>query len=174
MNTRQTSPRAVRDLDWARWTPTVRATLLFVVRAGQVLLIRKKRGLGAGKINGPGGKLDPGETPLQAALRETDEEVGVRAPTATHRGTLDFQFVDGLAMRVEVFVWDAPADAVIEPVETDEALPLWAPLTALPLDEMWADDALWLAHALSGRSVRLQALFEGDVMLDAALELDAV
>ena len=27
----------------------------------EVLLIRKKRGLGAGKINGPGGKIDPGE-----------------------------------------------------------------------------------------------------------------
>jgi len=166
-------PRAVHDLDWTRWTPTVRATLLFVTRAGQVLLIRKKRGLGAGKINGPGGKVDPGETPLQAALREAEEEVGVRAPTASHRGTLDFQFVDGLSMRVEVFVWDAPADARIEPVETDEALPLWAPLTHLPLDEMWADDALWLAHALGGRTVQLRAVFEGDAMLDAALTLSS-
>ena len=161
-------------MDWTNWQPRERANLCFIVKDGRVLLIRKKRGLGAGKINGPGGKLDPGETPLQAALRETEEEVGVRAPTATHRGTLDFQFVDGLSMRVEVFVWDAPADAVIEPVETDEALPFWAPLTALPLDEMWADDALWLAHALGGRSAQLKAVFEGDAMLDAALTLDAV
>ena len=40
---------------------------------GQVLLIRKKRGLGAGKINGPGGKLDPGETFAQTAVREVQE-----------------------------------------------------------------------------------------------------
>ena len=51
----------VDDIDWSQWHPTVRCTLLFVLRDGQVLLIRKKRGLGAGKINGPGGKLDPGE-----------------------------------------------------------------------------------------------------------------
>ena len=67
------------DIDWSTWTPTVQATLLFVVRDGQVLLIQKKRGLGAGKVNGPGGKLDPGETPLACALRETEEEIGVRA-----------------------------------------------------------------------------------------------
>ena len=51
------------DIDWTQWTPQERATLLFVRRDGQVLLIRKKRGLGAGKINGPGGRLDNGETP---------------------------------------------------------------------------------------------------------------
>ena len=44
--------------DWARWTPTERAALCFVVTGGRVLLIRKKRGLGAGKVNGPGGRLD--------------------------------------------------------------------------------------------------------------------
>ena len=42
----------------ADWRPVHQATLLFVINDGNVLLIRKKRGLGAGKINGPGGKLD--------------------------------------------------------------------------------------------------------------------
>ena len=39
------------SISWADWTPTVRATLLFVWRDDALLLIRKKRGLGAGKIN---------------------------------------------------------------------------------------------------------------------------
>ena len=34
-------------------------------------------GLGAGKINAPGGKLEAGETALAAAIRETQEEIGV-------------------------------------------------------------------------------------------------
>ncbi|GAB3221769.1 NUDIX hydrolase [Mycolicibacterium hippocampi] len=37
----------------------------------------------------PGGRLDPGETVVQAALRELDEEVGVRMPDASVLGLLD-------------------------------------------------------------------------------------
>ena len=62
------------EIDWTNWQPKERATLLFVLRDGQILLIHKKRGLGAGKINAPGGRLENGETPLAAAIRETQEE----------------------------------------------------------------------------------------------------
>ena len=44
----------------AQWTPDILATLMFVVQDGKILLIRKKRGIGAGKVNGPGGKFEPG------------------------------------------------------------------------------------------------------------------
>ncbi|CAN5670243.1 CoA pyrophosphatase [soil metagenome] len=37
----------------------------------------------------PGGRLDPGETAVEAALRELDEEVGVRLPESTVLGLLD-------------------------------------------------------------------------------------
>lgn len=37
----------------------------------------------------PGGRLDPGETPVDAALRELDEEVGVRLPASAVLGLLD-------------------------------------------------------------------------------------
>ena len=49
----------LQDIAWEHWVPQQRATLLFVLRDGQALLIHKKRGLGAGKINGPGGRLMP-------------------------------------------------------------------------------------------------------------------
>jgi 8-oxo-dGTP diphosphatase len=154
-------------VDWSTWTPAIRATLLFVWKDDAMLMIRKKRGLGAGKINGPGGKLDPGETPRQAAVREVMEEVGVEPIDPVARGRLRFQFVDGL--RLEVHVFTAP-DCVGTLRETDEAVPMWMPIDAIPYDEMWADDRIWLPRVLAGEWVELRAVFDGDAMLEHHLE----
>lgn len=151
--------------DWNHWQPSLRATLLFIIDEAErsVLLIRKKRGLGAGKINGPGGKLDPGETPEQCAVRETQEELHVTALDPVKHGELWFQFTDGLAMVVDVFLatqWEGT------PTETDEAVPLWTPLDAIPLDEMWADDAFWLERTLVQRHHFIGRFdFQHDTML---------
>ena len=151
--------------DWQHWQPTIRATLMFVVDEAreQVLLIRKMRGLGAGKINGPGGKMDPGETPLECAVRETQEELGVTALNGVKHGELWFQFVDGLALYVDVFLathWEG------EPYETPEAIPLWTPLNALPCDEMWTDDRYWLGEMLLERRHFVgKFVFDDDTML---------
>jgi 8-oxo-dGTP diphosphatase len=161
-------PRQVTDIPWATWTPSDTATLVFVVRDGLVLLIRKKRGLGAGKINGPGGRLDPGETPLACAVREMQEELATTPLDPVERGRLSFQFVDGYGIHVHVF--RAPG-CEGEPQETVEATPLWTPLDSIPFGEMWADDALWLPALLAGDLFRGWFVFDGDRMLDAALEI---
>jgi 8-oxo-dGTP diphosphatase len=149
-------------IDWTTWTPQERATLLFVRRDGQVLLIRKKRGLGAGKINGPGGHIDGEETPLQAAIREVQEELRVTPINVEARGELSFQFIDGYALFVYVF---SANDCIGEPQETDEAAPLWTPIDAVPFDQMWADDRIWFPHILNDRSFHGWFLFDGDELL---------
>ncbi len=161
-------PRSLADIDWTAWRPVDRATLLFVIRGGRILLIRKLRGLGAGKINGPGGRLDPGETPLQAAVRETEEEIGIVPSNPIACGELRFQFTDGYALHGYVF---RAARYTGSPRPSDEAIPLWTPLDAIPYPEMWADDVLWMPHLLEGRSFDGRFLFDGDVMLDSALEV---
>ena len=45
-------------------------TLVFLRREGEVLLGMKKRGFGEGKWNGFGGKVEAGETIVEAAARE--------------------------------------------------------------------------------------------------------
>jgi 8-oxo-dGTP diphosphatase len=149
-------------IDWTTWTPRERANLCFIVKAGRVLLIRKKRGLGAGKINGPGGKVEPGETALESAIRETQEEIGVTPLEIEERGILHFQFLDGYSLHCCVFV---ARDFHGEPIETVEATPLWFDLDAIPFDEMWADDRHWLPETLRGRSFDAWFVFDGDAML---------
>lgn len=156
--------------DWTTWTPKLRATLMFVIDEdrGEVLLIRKKRGLGAGKINGPGGKIDPGETSEECAIRETQEELGVTAIAPVKHGELWFQFVDGLSLHVDVFVATQHEGTAIE---TDEAIPLWTKLTELPLEEMWADDRFWLREVLVERKHFIGRFdFEDDTMLSDQME----
>jgi 8-oxo-dGTP diphosphatase len=158
--------KLLTDIDWAAWKPDDVAVLLFVIRGGEALLIRKKRGLGAGKISAPGGRIEPGETPEEAAVRETREEVGVDATPPRRRGHLRFQFTAGYALECHVLSSDGcTGDAH----ETDEAAPRWTKLDAIPFDEMWADDRLWIPLMLAGRFFRGRFVFDGDAMLDGEL-----
>ena len=63
--------------------PPRRSAVLMLVTPGEsghdIVLTERSGSLRshAGQVSFPGGKLDPGETPVEAALRETWEEVGV-------------------------------------------------------------------------------------------------
>lgn len=149
-------------MNWSTWQPRERATLCFIVKDTRILLIRKKRGLGAGKINGPGGRLEPGETTLAAAIRETQEEVGLTPLGVEERGVLHFQFADGYSLHCTVFL---ARDFTGELIETDEATPLWCDLPAIPYDEMWEDDQHWLPHMIAGKSFQAWFEFDGERML---------
>lgn len=154
-----TRPSPVR---WHAWRPTERAVLCFVRRSHALLLIHKKRGLGAGKINAPGGRIEAGESPAQAAVRETREEVGVTAGHLRQAGRLRFAFVDGFSLQCEVFTAQVLSGTI---AESDEALPFWCPIAAIPYDDMWADDRFWLPLLLEGRDVAGRFIFEGDRLL---------
>jgi len=62
------------------------ATLCHPVVDGELLLIRKQRGVGEGKLVGPGGKVEDGETPREAARREVREELRVDPIGLAKRG----------------------------------------------------------------------------------------
>lgn len=153
----------VSSIDWENWTPQEIATLLFVVKDGQVLLIRKKRGLGAGKINGPGGRLEDNETPFECAIRETQEELLINPLDVRPAGELFFHAEDMPRIHGHVFV---ASDYEGTPSETDEAIPLWFELEEIPFDEMWDDDRYWLPRVLQGESVRAYFTFVEESMLD--------
>jgi 8-oxo-dGTP diphosphatase len=149
------------------WQPKERATLCFLRQGSRVLMIRKKRGLGAGKINGVGGRLEKGETSLAGVVREAQEELGITPLDAVPVGKLHFQFLDGYSLFCTVFV-AARFDGI--PVETEEAAPVWFDIGQLPFEEMWEDDELWLLGALDGKCFRGFFVFDGEKMVGQELE----
>ncbi|MFC7337116.1 8-oxo-dGTP diphosphatase [Haloferula chungangensis] len=136
-------------LDWGMWRAHTHATLMFIIKDGKILLIEKKRGLGAGKINGPGGKIDPGETPLQCAIRETQEELLITALGPRKIGELHFAMSDVPDILCHVYV---AHDFEGVPTETDEAKPRWFRLEDIPYSQMWSDDVHWIPLMLSDRT----------------------
>ena len=158
--------KKLSDLNWDQWQPQEIATLLFVVQGDQILLIRKKRGLGAGKVNGPGGRREGTETPMECAIRETKEELLIEASVVNQYGQLDFQFTNGYALRCFVFRADEYTGT---PTETNEAIPLWCNTKEIPYDEMWEDDKIWLPLLLRRQNFAGQFIFDDDKMLDYQL-----
>lgn len=163
------TPRTLSDIDWESWRARDLATLLFIVEEERILLIRKLRGLGAGKINAPGGRLDDGETPVEAAVREVEEELCITPLDPVACGELRFQFVDGYS--IHGFVFRASTYRG-EPTETAEAVPMWVPRDRIPYEEMWADDEYWLPLLLAGKAFSGRFVFDGDEMLDYEIETD--
>jgi 8-oxo-dGTP diphosphatase len=160
---------AVSQINWEQWQPEQRATLLFVIRNGNMLLIHKKRGLGAGNINGPGGRLEKGETALACAIRETREELGIRALNVRECGQLHFQFRSGLSIHVTVF---SASDCEGAPYETEEAIPHWVPVDKIPYDKMWQDDAYWLPVMLAGTPFKGYFIFDESRMVDHRVDVE--
>ncbi|KAH9849569.1 NUDIX hydrolase domain-like protein [Lenzites betulinus] len=166
--------------DWVIYEKVKEYTNAFIILDEEkILLGYKKRGFGVGLWNGFGGKVDPGETPAQAAVRELEEEAGITAPLE-QCGTLFF-VVEGVdtAFNISVFSAYQYSGTIIE---TDEMRPEWfsiqeslmprstvtshdkkrEELPAIPLEKMWADDEFWMPLMFARRHFVGRADFGAD------------
>jgi 8-oxo-dGTP diphosphatase len=138
----------------------------------QVLLGHKKTGLGTGKIVGLGGHVEECETPEQAAVREVEEESGLRVAADSLRRAAHITFLfparPAWDMTVAVFISGAWCG---EAVETEEIRPTWFPVAALPLDRMWDDGRYWVPRVLAGERLRATFSYAPDLetVADAAI-----
>ncbi|WP_139417478.1 8-oxo-dGTP diphosphatase [Agromyces laixinhei] len=146
--------------------PQVCVCYLLRERAGrvEVLLGRKKHGLGTGYFVAPGGKLEAGESATDAAVREVFEESGlvVVAADLEPRGLLSYHFPhrESWSQESNVFVCRRWAG---EPAGSDELDPEWFDVRDIPLDEMWDDASRWLPGVLDGGTVRRTFVFGSDL-----------
>lgn len=139
------------------------ATLCFIIKENQVLLIRKKRGFGNGKWNGPGGKTNNGESIVDCVKRELNEEVGLIPINPKNQGKLEFFFGSEKQSPdwiVHVFVADEFSGSV---KESEEALPKWFEMDKIPYNKMWEDDKYWLPSVLQGKNVNGRFFFSEDM-----------
>lgn len=146
-------------------------TLVFVIRDDRILLGMKKRGFGAGRWNGFGGKVETGESIQDAARRETKEECGIEITAMELAGRHEFRFTAWPDEVLEAHVFRA-IDYEREPIETEEMRPEWFPIEAIPYDTMWPDDRYWFPVFLAGKKFRTKFLFgEGDVLLEQDIQV---
>lgn len=127
-------------------------TLVFIYNDKQILLGMKKRGLGADRWNGFGGKVHAGESIVEAAARELHEEVGVTALDIKHRGINTFNLAK-FPEPLEVHIFSA-SKINGTPTESEEMRPQWFDLDKVPYEIMWVDDKFWLPQVLAGKNVK--------------------
>lgn len=141
--------------------PDIRRTLLLLKSNDQILLAMKKRGFGAGKWNGVGGKIEQSESIEQALVRECQEEIGVTPKNWQQVAELDFvqdaETPDPWHMYVHAYItneWDG------EPAESEEMMPKWFDVEDIPYGDMWGDDEFWLPQVLNGDKVMGKFTFD--------------
>ena len=139
-------------------------TLLFIIKDNKILLARKKRGFGAGLLNGAGGKVEPNESVETAAIRETQEEFNITPLEVVKRAEIDFdEYVNGEHAIVNMNIFTATGYEGT-PSESEEMEPIWFDLNKIPYTRMFPDDSYWLPEILKGNYVT--GTFKYDINLN--------
>ena len=96
-----------------------RMTVCLAYEHPYILLAMKKRGFGAGRWNGYGGKVKEGESVEESALREIEEESGIKVSRLEKMGIINFEFQTDPGDILEVHFFHI-LDYKGEAIETEE------------------------------------------------------
>lgn len=128
---------------------TTEATVCHIIRGNRLLLKKATRGISAGKWNGPGGKVESGETPAQCVVREVREETSLSITDPRYHGKIEFYMNGSRRLDYLVHVFSA-RDFSGRARSSDEGKVMWFSLRSVPYPKMWDDDRYWLPLVLNG------------------------
>jgi len=136
------------------------ATLGIITRGNRVLLGLKRGGseIGDGTLNGPGGKVEVGETIKQCLVRETREEVGITLDPRKLEKVAVITFHAGGVPDFKVHVYRTSSFSGI-PLETESMVPAWYDINALPVDRMLESDRAWFPKVIRGEKFRANVYY---------------
>ena len=152
------------------------ATICIPIRGSQpteILLGFKKVGFAAGKYNGIGGKVEAGESITEAAVRELEEETGLRVAETDLQAVGHFTFL--FPAKPE---WNQVVHAFLvrswrgDARESREIAPAWFAVDEIPFHQMWQDDPHWLPRVLAGERLRAHFTFQEDNETIDELQID--
>ena len=121
------------------------ATLCYVRKDGETLMvhrIKKENDMHQGKWNGLGGKLEPGETPEECAIREVYEESGLVVRNPMLKGLITFPgFNQDEDWYTFLFVI---TDFNGELIDSPEGILKWIPDEELFQLNLWEGDRIFI------------------------------
>ena len=131
-------PSSEQGVDVKRFSVIPRSLIFLFNNQNQVLLIKgaPQKRLWAGRYNGIGGHIEPGEDILESALRELDEESGVRDVPLWLCGQILVTVNQGQG--VAIFVFKGDADGIETRASVEGALE-WVDLDGISTKPLVAD-----------------------------------
>jgi 8-oxo-dGTP diphosphatase len=140
------------------------ATLCYVKQNGKTLMlhrIKKVNDIHAGKWNGLGGKLEPGESPEQCVIREVREEAGLEINSPRYHGLLIFADFAG----DDWFVWVFTADKFSgDLIESSEGHLKWISDEEVTSLNLWPSDQIFLPWLNTGKIFSARFQYHGEQM----------
>ncbi len=136
----------------------IRMTLGHIINGNKMLLKHATRGVSKGKWNGPGGKMDKGETPKQCMIREAKEETGLTMLNPFYHGRLYF-YMDGKRKCTFHGYLFSTKRFKGKLRSTEEGQVKWVSINKIPYSKMWDDDKYWMELMFAGRKFDIHCYY---------------
>jgi peroxisomal coenzyme A diphosphatase NUDT7 len=116
----------------------------------------------SGEISFPGGRLEPGETEVDGALREANEEVGLDPDAVEVIGELDHLATVVSRSHIVPVVGRAATQLALAPASPEVERVLWVPLAEFARPDTYRAERWALPPGLPGPPERVLHFFELD------------